>query len=197
MGQRLGSDSQPISYLAYFLPIAGSVTILLFVTLAFAGDLIPGKGSAQLPYALLLCCSLGYTAFQHATHLGRKDNEPVLHSPELSYLRQHPPGNYELYVFNNDYYIYAYNEFHILAPSRWIYMHMWNWYPQWDTDHVLLRTIAADLRDHRTKYIIFDPARLQQFASRANAAWWMEFMQTEYEPLAIAGSNTSNLWVKK
>ncbi|HEY4110009.1 hypothetical protein [Puia sp.] len=197
MGNRFEGRANPIDSLPYFLPLAGSVCALLFVVFAFSDDAILGSRPIQLPYALLLCCGLAYTALQHSTHLIRRSEDTDINSPALNYLRQHRPGNYELYVFNYDDYIYAYNEFRILAPSRWIYHHMWDWYDKWDTDHALLTGITNDLLRHHTTYIIMDTVRMKQFLNPANAEYWQSFMQTYYEQLPISDTNKNILWKRK
>ena len=195
MGNRFEGRANPIDSPLYFLPLAGSVCALLFVVFAFSDETILGNKRVQLPFALLLLCSLTYTSLQHSTHLVRRSDDAYINSPTLNYLRQHRPCNYDLYVFNDDDYIYAYNEFQILAPSRWIYHHMWDWYYRWDADHAILSTIAGDLLRHRTTYILMDSIRMNQFLNPVNLAYWRNFMQTWYEPLPIPG--TRILWRRK
>jgi hypothetical protein len=197
MGNRFEGKANPIDSPCYFLPLAGSVCALLFITLVFSDESRLGNKKAQLPYALLLCCSLAYTSLQHSTHLVRRSDDADINSPVLDYLRQHRPGNFDLYVFNYDDYIYAYNEFQILAPSRWIYHHMWDWYSAWDPDHAILSSIGDDLLRHRTMYVLMDPNLLNQFLNPANAAYWRGFMQTYYEPLPVPGATTPILWKRK
>ena len=197
MGNRFVGRATPTDSPPYFLPLAGSVCALLFVTFAFSDEAMPGNKKVQLPFALLLCCSLGYTSLQHATHLIRRSDDSDINSPALNYLRQHRPGNYDLYVFNYDDYIYAYNEFRILAPSRWIYHHMWGWYPQWDADHALLTTITGDLLRHHTTYILMDSIRLNQFLNPASIAYWRDFMYTYYQPITIPGTDQQIVWKRK
>jgi len=197
MANRFIDGAIPADSFAYFLPLAGSVCVLLFVIFAFSDEAILANRKVQFPFALLLCCSLSYTAFQHSSHLVLRSSDRDINSPVLNYLRQHRPGNYDLYVFNHDDYIYAYNEFQILAPSRWIYHHMWAWYSQWDADHALLNSIAGDLLRHRTTYVLMDTIRLNLFLRPANAVWWRDFMQTYYQPLPVPGANYNILWKRK
>ena len=195
MGNRFEGKANPIDSPPYFLPLAASLCALLFVIFAFSEESIIGNKRVQLPFALLLLCSLTYTSLQHSTHLEKRSDDRDINSTALEYLRRHRPGNYDLYVFNDDDYIYAYNEFGILAPSRWIYHHMWDWYYRWDADHALLAGIAGDLLRHRTTYIIMDTIRMKQFLNPANAAYWRDFMRTWYEPQPIPA--TGILWRRK
>ncbi len=198
MGNRFEGRANPIDSLPYFLPLAGSVCALLFIVFAFSDEAILGNRRVQLPFALLLCCGLTYTSLQHSTHLVRRSDDMDINSPVLNYLRQHRPGgDYDFYVFNYDDYIYAYNEFHILAPSRWIYHHMWDWYYKWDSDHALLTTITNDLLRHQTTYILMDPKRLNQFLNPNSVVYWSSFMQAHYEPLKIPGADGYILWKRK
>jgi hypothetical protein len=115
-------------------------------------------------------------------------------TPEANYLRQHRPGDYQLYVLMDNEYSYVYNEFEILAPSRWIYQHFWTWYERWDPDQAILRSIGADLLRHHTTYIIFDPERLSWFRNRASAVWLSAFLNTYYERIPIPEKPNSTLW---
>jgi hypothetical protein len=197
MGSRFQGGASAIDLPYYFLPLAGTVSVLLFVVFAFSAETGLASPKAQVPFALLLCTSLTYTALQHSTHLERRSEDPDLHFPAMNYLRQHRPADHDLYVFNYDDYIYAYNEFGVLSPSRWIYHHMWGWYAGWDADQSVLASIAADLDKYHTTYILMDPALLDQFVNSANAAYWRSFMQRTYEPMSIPGENRVILWKRK
>ena len=197
MGARFNGRMVPTDFLYYCLPLAGGVCTLLFVVFAYGDEPLLANKKMQLPYVFLLCTSLSYTSLQHATHPVRRDTDPVIRSPELAWLRQHPPANYDLYIFNYDDYIYVYNELRILAPSRYIYQHMWDWFPRWDPDHSILRSIALQLLQHKTAYILLDPTHMDLFANRADSAWWISFMKTYYQPMAIPGAATEILWRRK
>ena len=178
----------------YFLPLSASVCMVLFAVVAFTEDPVLAGKKAQLPYALLLCASLGYTALQHGTHLLRRDQDPVMNRPELAYLRQQNLKDYQLFVFYNGQYTYFYTELKILAPSVWIYHHFWGQYEQWDMDHRLLQSIGEDLLRHRTAYVIMDEALIGQFRQTANRDWWLSFMKTYYQPVFIPGGRQALLW---
>lgn len=199
MGGRFKGEEKAIDYVYYFLPLAASVPVLLFTVMAFSEELIPRRRAAYFVYAALLCCSLGYTALQHATHLDRRDQDPVIASPEMNYLRAHRPGDYQLYVFQNEDYIAAYYEFRIPAPSRWIYQHFWAWYTDWDVNGGQLRSIGDDLLKHHTTYVIMDSAAPYHFRTPANRDWWLSFMHAHYEQVPLPGraQNESMLWQLK
>jgi hypothetical protein len=197
MGGRLLIHGVSNFFIYYFLPLSAAICITLFTVFAFTEDKVLADGRSQLPYALLLCCSLLYTAFQHITHLQRRDADPVLNTPELAWLRHKRPGDYQLYVFYNNPYICFYNELKILAPSRWIYQHFWGIYANWDSDHGKLRTIGQDLLLHRTTYVIMDAATIDQFADPASRDWWLSFMAAHYEPVLLPGERHPLLWQLK
>jgi len=178
----------------YFLPLATSVPILLFAVFAFTEERVIGDPKAQLIYGFLLCCSLAYTALQHATHLVPRRQTPLQQQPVLVWLRQHPPGDYQLYAVGNTSYVCAYNEFRILAPSRWIYQHFWKWYDRWDEDGAILHSIGDDLLRHRTRYIWMDGAEVARFRNPANYSWWMGFLKAHYRPVAGLQDLRSSLW---
>jgi hypothetical protein len=194
MGGRLGCGEIPEDFIYYFLPVSAGVCILLFTAFAFTDDKVLADRTAQLPYAVLLCCSLVYTALQHGTHLVRRDQDPAIHAPELSYLRQQNLADYQLYVFFDNQYIFFYNELKILAPSPWLYHHFWCNIPRWDPDHRILESIASDLLRHRTTYIVMETDMLSRIELSANRDWWLSFIRAHYQPVPLPGTPHSMLW---
>jgi len=182
------------NFIYYIAPLSASVCCLLFTVVAFAEDPVLADWKAQLPLGLLLCASLSYTALQHATHLSRREEDKT---PIYSYLRQHPPRDYQLYAFGNSDDIHVYNDLNILAPSKWIYHHFWKWYPRWDLDDSVLRSIGDDLLRHRTTYMIVDSIELSRFVHPAGRDWWKAFTRTWYEPVTQPDSTGRMLWKLK
>jgi hypothetical protein len=194
LGGRWNGFDSAIDYIYYFLPLSAGIAVLLFTVLAFDDENIVHRPMARLPLVVLLCASLTYTAFQHGSHLLRRSDDPVINSPELNYLRQHRPDNFQLYVFQQDDYIAAYYEFHILSPSRFIYQHFWSWYDNWDPDGSQLRTVCDDLGRHHTTYIITDADRTPSFRNPRNRTLWLSFLTSHYEPVPMPDSHRSLLW---
>jgi hypothetical protein len=178
----------------YFVPLSASVIIVLFIVFAYTETRFLTEGKAQLPYAMLLCCSLTYTSLQHLTHPGRRSDDPVLNGPEINYLKQQKLDDYQLYVLFDGKYTFCYNELRILAPSSWVYQHFWQWYANWDPDHHRLEVIAGDLLQHHTTYIIMPPEGLNKVVNPVNRAWWTSFMQEHYRQLPLPGKPSSDLW---
>ena len=172
---------QPFYY--YFLPLAASLPILVFTVFAFTEDGFLRDKKSQLLYGALLSCSLAYTILQHATHLSRHNEDLVRDTPEYQYLLQQHLEDYQLYVFDNSNFVYAYNQFRILAPSKWIYHHFWRWYPRWDADHRLLQSIEQDLQSHKTTYILDNSAAIRSRNPEAYGLW-QSFLQEHYQPVA-------------
>jgi hypothetical protein len=106
--------------------------------------------------------------------------------PEYRWLRQQQLKDYELFSFGSNDWIYVYNQLNILAPSRWVYQHIWE-YPGWDADHQQLESIMNDLLRHHTKYIIND---LQRFRWQDPSArtLWLAFLQKNYQPVTLLPS---------
>lgn len=182
----------------YFLPLAASMPILVFTVFAFTEDNFLRDKKSQLLYGGLLCCSLGYTMLQHATHLSRHNGEWVKETPEFHYLQQQHLKDYQLYIFNHSGFVYAYNQFDILAPSRWIYHHFWSWYPHWDADHQILLSIEQDLQKHKTTYIL-DYSDGMRPENPTACGIWQSFLQDHYQPVllpepAVPGQPKPTLW---
>ena len=179
----------------YYLPLSASLCMLLFSVFAFTEEPFLQAKKVHAIFGVLVCTSLGYIALQHGTHLAPRSQREVPASPALRYLRQHPPGDYQLYEFGDHAYIYAYNEFRILAPSRWVFHHLWTVYDNWDMDHAILRSIGQDLLRHRTSYIIDcidDPAK--HFHDPEAYVIWHSFLVEHYQQVALTDTSGVTLW---
>ncbi|HEY4288633.1 MAG TPA: hypothetical protein VGN00_16120 [Puia sp.] len=166
----------------YLLPLTSTLPILVFaVWAATREEFLLGKKSQGF-YGLLLCCLPLYSAFQRGTHLSTHNEDLVKSTPEYIWLRQQQLKDYELFSFGSNDWIYVYNQFDILAPSRWIYQHFWEHYPRWDAGHRQMESIMNDLLRHHTKYIIND---LQHFGWQdpSARALWLDFLQKNYQPV--------------
>jgi hypothetical protein len=194
MGGRLAGTAVFKDVMGYFLPVSASVCILLFSVFAFSGDPAFTSRRIQLPYILLLCSSLVYTAFQHATHLTRRNYGQDVTGPEAAFLDRQSLSDYQLYIMWDEDFATYYNQRKILCPSRFFYQHFWTWYPAWDPDHHDLESIAASLLHHHTTWLLMDPADLARMKNAADRDWWRNFIQTHYHRISLPGKPDSNLW---
>jgi 4-amino-4-deoxy-L-arabinose transferase-like glycosyltransferase len=179
----------------YYLPLSATLCILLFCVFAFIKEPFLQERKAMGIFGVLVCTSVSYTFLQHITHLVPRKENHVVASPELVYLRQHPPGDYQLYEFGNHNYVCAYNEFRILAPSTWIYHHFWHFYANWDKDLSILGSIEQDLLRHRTAYIIdaiTDP--VEEFHDPAAFTSWRSFLLENYQQVPLTDTTGVTLW---
>ncbi len=197
MGGRRQAMGEWDNYLGYFVPATAAVTMLLFVVFAFTEESSLNTRKAQWPYAFLLCISLCYTALQHGTHLELREKDPLFHTPELQYLQQQQPKDYQLCVFGNDSYNIYYNVLNILAPCRMVYQHFYKMYPRWDTDGKELQETEASLLQHKTRWVLMDPEWLNMFINAPQKDAWMQFLQTHYQRMDLPGKPNSMLWVLK
>jgi len=196
-GRDLVPNTLGMTFTHYFLPLSASLPILLFSVFAFTEEPVFQDPKIVGVYGVLLCASLLYTAAQHGANLTPVEADPTVRSPELNYLRQHRPKDYEMFEFGNNDFIYAYNEFGIIGPGKWVYQHFWVLYADWDKDHAMLRSIEEDLLRHRTKYIVdfaFDPG---SFRDKTAFTLWQSFLRQYYEPVAVAGASHSQMWQRK
>jgi hypothetical protein len=178
----------------YYLPLSASLSILLFVVFAFTEESFLRERKAQGIFSILVCTSLSYTFIQHITHLTPVKKHPVVSSPELAYLRQHPPGDYQLYEFGDHEYVYAYNEFRILAPSVWVYHHLWALFDNWDSDRSILHSIEQDLLRHRTTYIIDCTGNPALQFKEPVIGIWHAFLEKYYQQVPLEDPRGVTLW---
>ncbi|HEY4208563.1 MAG TPA: hypothetical protein VGM31_17175 [Puia sp.] len=193
-GRDLIPDTQGMSYTHYFLPLSASLPILLFSVFAFTEEPVFRDPKTVGVYGVLLCTSLLYTALQHGTHRIPIETDLTVQSPELNYLRQRRPKDYELFEFGNNDFVYAYNEFGIVGPGRWVYQHFWELYADWDKDHAMLRSIEGELLRHRTKYIVDFACGPGSFRDKTAFAEWQSFLRQYYNPVTIADASNSQMW---
>jgi 4-amino-4-deoxy-L-arabinose transferase-like glycosyltransferase len=181
----------------YVLPLSASLPILLFSVFAFTSEPALREPKLQAVFGILLCASLSYTAVQHVTHLIPLKKDPTVASPIMAYLRQHRPGDYQLYEFGHNGYVYAYNELGIIGPSKWVYQHFWVLYQRWDRDNSILHSIADDLQRHQTTYVIDFTDRPGWFLNPTASPWWHAFLRQYYEPVLKYEPENAVLWKRK
>lgn len=169
----------------YFLPLAATVPFLLFVVFAFSEETIFSQRRQQFVYGAILSANLFIHLLQYTMYL-RPNNSH--YSAELQYLQKQQLKDYELYAFNNANYVYFYNQFKILSPSKWIYHFFWNWFDKWDADHKILESITTDLKKHRTRYVL-DFADSTNFKNRQHLLYWKSFLNDNYVPVTVENAS--------
>ncbi|MBS1606952.1 MAG: hypothetical protein JST42_30130 [Bacteroidetes bacterium] len=193
-GRDVVSNASKMTFTHYYLPLSASLNILLFCVFAFAEEPFLKEWKAQAVFGALVLTSLSYTVIRYGAHLPRLENEDVVRRPELGYLRQRSPANYQLFVFRNTEMVYYYNSLGIIGPSKWVYQHFYFLYDGWDRDHRILQSIQQDLLRHKTTYLLdFDNAA-QQFRDPATVALWRKFVVEHYQRVIIPGYSESILW---
>ncbi|MBS1664821.1 MAG: hypothetical protein JST68_27490 [Bacteroidetes bacterium] len=191
--QYLSGKAGPAFYY-YYLPLSAAIPLLTFA--AFQQNSFLTEKKLQALFGFLLCILPLYNALQHATHLSLKNKDMVEAYPEFKYLEQQPFAqnheDYKLYILGDNNWVYAYNKFHILSPSHWIYHQFWAWYDGWDASHKELDRIMIDLRGHRTRYIIY----YSDFDWRDQSARskWEAFLHQYYVQVSVPGSWKNLLW---
>jgi hypothetical protein len=194
----MGRREENHAFEHYFMPLSASICFLLFVVFAFTEETALLERRIRPVYGFLLCASLTYTAFQHASHLRPVKEEPDFNSPAYTYLQGKSIGDYQLYQMGDLYLLYVSNEKKILSPSPWIYQHFWKWYPGWDPGQQLLKGIGDDLLRHRTAYIVMDSTDVEKFVDPTSSRWWFTFISEHYDRVPLPGPVTAiSVWKKK
>jgi hypothetical protein len=184
-----------MTFTHYQLPLAATVPFILFCVFAFTEEPVIRDIKAQWIYGTLACCSLLYTDLQHATHNFPIAKSEVMISPELKYLREHHPKNYQLYEMGANDYVRIYSELGIIGPSKWVYQHFAALYTNWDPDLTKLRSIGDDLQRHQTTYVIDYTKKPATFFIDPKAYdWWQSFLQEHYDSIPLSGVHESTLW---
>lgn len=169
----------PVGY--YFLPLAATVPFLFFIVFAFTEGTPFTQKRQQLMYGAILSANLCFHLLQYASSLSFKNERwPA----ELQYLKKQQLKDYDLYVFYNSNYVFLYNQFKILSPSKWIYHYFWNWYKNWDADNSKLASITSDLKQHHTQFVL-DFADSTTFKNRQHLLYWKSFLNDNYVPVTV------------
>ena len=163
----------------YLLPLAATLPFAIFVVFAFTKRAIFKNRLQQLIIIALLLFNPVVSMAEHVANFHRYPQDYINSSAEIKYLDKEPPADYQLYVFNNSNYIYAYNKYKIKTPSRWIYHYFWTWYQHWDEDQQVIHSIIQDLQQHRTKYIISFHLE-NNFKNGQTFTRWNNFLNASY-----------------
>jgi hypothetical protein len=163
----------------YLLPLSATLPFLLFVVFAFTKQQAFQNRLHQLIYSTLFIAGLVMSMAMYVVNYNKYPHHGIAKSREMEYLKAKTVKDYELYVFNHSNFTYAYNYFKVLPPSSWLYHYFWSWYPNWDQDSKLILDITKELKQHKTKYIIYDPQRTS-FLRDANYRVWQGFVDSNY-----------------
>lgn len=173
-----------VAIVYYFLTLAATVPILLFIVFAFSKDSPFSQSRQQFVYGAILSANLFIHVLQYTINLSPNYLSKTITSTEIQYIKKQPLKDYDLYIFNNANYIYYYNKFRILSPSKWIYHFFWNWFPNWDADNSQLASITMDLKRHRTQYVL-DFSALSTFQNNQHLQYWRSFLKDNYVPVPL------------
>ncbi|HEY6900347.1 MAG TPA: hypothetical protein VI233_06885 [Puia sp.] len=191
-----GRDITPqwngMGFTHYILPLAATIPMLLFSIFAFSEDpIFQGKKVAAV-YGILMLTSLSYAALRYSTQKVARNSDPAVAGPEIDYLRQHRPiGDYKLYVFGHNDFVYAYNDLGIIGPTHWVYQHFYQLYDHWDADLSELHGICDDLLKHQTTYVLDFTKPTGWFRNPKAYDVWHGFLVEHYEEVDLTGSKNS------
>lgn len=163
----------------YLIPLAATVPFLVFIVFAFTKQQLFKNRFHQLVYGLLLVAGFVMSTAMYVVNYNKYPRGGIAKSNEIKYLKDKNVQDYQLYVFNHSNFTYAYNRFQVLPPSKWLYHYFWGWYPNWDENAQLIQSITANLREHKTRYIIYDP-QTTQFLRPQNGKVWHNFLDSGY-----------------
>jgi len=133
--------------------------------------------------------------FRYASGFRLSDNRTAQlpDTPGMDYLKTQSLSDDQLYVFDDSNFIYLYNYFGILSPSRWIYQYFWSWSAGWDADNKIFHSILADLQVHKTRFILDCSESRNSFRNRPAYGDWKKFLDDHYT-LVAKDSLNRKLW---
>ena len=170
------------SFVYYLLPLAAAIPILVYIVFAETQASFLQDKRAQLVLSLMLGTTLLLGTLRYASgfHFGGKKDAQYPEAPGLDYLKTQSLSDGQLFVFDDSNFIYLYNYFGILSPSRWIYQYFWNWSPEWDADNKIFYSILADLQIHKTRFILDCSEARNSFRNRSAYTEWRKFLDMHY-----------------
>ena len=163
----------------YLLPLGATIPFLLFIIFVFTRQQLFQNQLHQFIHGVLLIAGFVMSTAMYLVNYSKYPQDGIAKSNEIRYLKNKNTQDYQLYVFNHSNFTYAYNYFKVLPPSKWLYHYFWEWYPNWDKDGKLIQSITADLKKHRTRFIIYDPQNTE-FISEQNNRVWHGFLYSNY-----------------
>lgn len=184
---KLGSKEAACFY--YILPLAASIPILLFVIFVYTKNLFFNKKIYQSIFMALLFLNLFIYLLEYTSNIKKQVGNTLDNTVEIKLLDKQILSDYSLYVFNNSNYVYAYNKYKILSPSKWLYHYFWSWYPNWDKDTAITLSIFNNLNTHNTRFIIAD---LTTFPKNNIKQLWVQYLHENF-----VQQGNSNLFIRK
>jgi hypothetical protein len=181
-------------YMHYLLPLSAGIPILMFAL--FTNPELPflREQHVQIIIMIIMCSVLFLGTLRTAINkLSGEYIEATPKMPALEFLDKQILTDYQLYVFDDTYYISLYNRYRILSPSRWNY-HFYDHSPvNWDNDPQLLNEILLDLEKHRTRFVL-DCSNIWNYQKdKKFYPKWKKFLNEHYT-LMISDSLNRELW---
>ena len=181
-------------YLHYLLPLSASIPILVFVIFTETDISFLNDQFARVTLTAVLSVVLILGTWRYAAVVLRDKNTPSAAAlPEIEFLNQEKLSDYELYVFDDTYFISLYNKYKILSPSRWNYHFFGSSQYDWDKNRELIHTILQDLQRHKTKFVLDCSDAWKNQNNKLFYPEWKKFLQDNYRLLMTDNSNRK-LW---
>jgi hypothetical protein len=189
-----GSLLSGIDLIYYFLPLSATVPFTLFVVFAFSEETLFSDRRPQIVLGAIFAFNLFFHIAQYSINLSPNEPSWPERDLEYAYLKKQQLNDYDLYVLGESNYTLFYNDFRILAPSKWIYQFFWRWFENWDADNRKLKSITDDLRKHHTKYIV-DRSDSIRLKNPNNLQYWKSFLRENYDSVYLGPVKTrSTIW---
>ncbi len=117
------------SFVYYLLPLAATIPILVYIVFTETQATFLQDKRSQVIFSVMLGTTLLLGTLRYASgfRFSNNRNNQLPETPGMDYLKTQSLSDDELFVFDDSNYIYLYNYFGILSPSRWIYHYFWNW----------------------------------------------------------------------
>jgi hypothetical protein len=183
------------SFVYYLLPLSATIPILVYIVFTETQATFLQDKRAQLIFSVMLGTTLLLGTLRYASGFRFSGNRNVRFpdTPGMDYLKTQSLSDDQLYVFDDSNFIYLYNYFGILSPSRWIYQYFWSWSTDWDADNKIFYSILTDLQVHKTRFILDCSESRNSFRNRPVYGDWKKFLNTHYTMVAKDSLNRK-LW---
>lgn len=182
----------------YFISCIPYIVTLMLACGLFLQKILTRSMTWIVPAALMLAVCANKFEVNKFSRLAEftsahayRDKYPAFYFSDLKAL-QGCPGS--LYVFRNKDYLALNTDLRIIAPSIWIYDHIWDMFPYWDPDGSIFKGILNDLHTANTEYILdFSPVFPLSRSDLQNA--WDRFINSRYAVAAhFDDQNGNRIW---
>jgi hypothetical protein len=182
----------------YFLGVIPYFCMLTLVAGLYMQKTAIFRNSQLIPLALFfLVCSrqMEFSKFLKLKDFATADKYHQSYPPfYFSELQKISGQRGQFYVFRSKDFLALNTDLRIIAPTKWIYDHLWGMLPTWDEDGSIFNGLIADLKKAGTQYIL-DFSPIFPLPRSSLQTVWDNFIKSRYDIVTAGFDDKGNrIW---